>query len=129
MNKQSLVTGIDHPAIAADDVEKLGTWYCEVLGYEKFFVDPEAPIWIIKAADGTFIEIMPKDENPRQDRTVCTPGYSHLALRVNNLNAAIEYLESKGIVWTSEVFGAKGGGNLRNFEDPDGNMLQIVERP
>lgn len=127
MSKQNLFIGIDHPAIAANDVEKLGTWYCEVLGYEKFFIDPQ-PIWIIKAADGTFIEIMPKDENLRQQRTVCTPGYSHLALRVSDLNAAMEHLESKGIVWTSEVFGAKGGGNLRNFEDPDGNMLQIVER-
>lgn len=127
MSEKNLFTGIDHPAIAANDVEKLAAWYCEVLGYEVFYKD-EQPVYIIKAADGTFIELMPKDDNARQERTVCTPGYSHLALRVSDLEAAIKKLEEAGVIWTSDVFGAKGGGQLRNFEDPDGNMLQIVER-
>lgn len=127
MSKQSLFTGIDHPAIAANDVENLAKWYCEVLDFEIFYSD-EQPVFLVKAADGTYIEIMPKDENPRQERTVCTPGYSHLALRVSDLDAAIQKLDAAGVVWTSDVFGAKGGGQLRNFEDPDGNMLQIVER-
>ena len=127
MNNKSLFTGIDHPAIAANDVKKLSEWYRDVLDYEITYTD-EQPVYLIKSADGTFIEIMPKDENPRQERTVCTPGLSHLALRVSDLNKAIEHLDSKGVVWTSEVFGAKGGGQIRNFEDPDGNMLQIVER-
>lgn len=127
MSKQSVFTGIDHPAIAANDVEKLADWYCEVLDYEKFFKDPQ-PIWIIKAADGSYIEIMPKDDNPRQQRTVCTPGLSHLALRVSDFEAAVAQLDSKGVVWTSGVFEAKGGGKIRNFEDPEGNMLQIVDR-
>ncbi len=31
----NLFTGIDHPALAADDVDRLAEWYCQVLGYEK----------------------------------------------------------------------------------------------
>lgn len=126
MNK-TLFRGIDHPALATEDVDHLAAWYCDVLGYEKYFRN-EKPVWILKAPDNTLIEIMPKDQTPRPDRTTWTPGWSHLALRVSNLEQAITYLESKGVTWGSEVIDAIGGGKVRTFYDPDGNMLQIVER-
>ena len=31
----SRIIGIDHPALAAEDVDRLSDWYCDVLGYEK----------------------------------------------------------------------------------------------
>jgi glyoxylase I family protein len=123
----SFITGIDHPAVAAEDVDKLASWYCEVLGYEKYFRH-EKPVWILKAPDNTLIEIMPRDHTSRPDRTTWTPGWSHLALRVNNIEQAITYLDSKGVVWGGELIHAIGGGRVRTFYDPDGNMLQIVER-
>ena len=121
------INGIDHPAVAADDVEKLSDWYCEMFGYEKWFKHPK-PVWMLKATDGTLLEIMPKDETPRQTRTTWTPGWSHLALRVENIEQAIEFLDSKGIVWGSEVINAIGGGKVRNAFDCEGNMIQILER-
>ena len=126
-NTTTLVTGIDHPAIAAEDVDKLADWYCEVLGYEKYFRH-EKPVWILKAPDNTLIEIMPKDHTPRPERTTWTPGWSHLALRVSDIQQAITYLESKGVTWGGDLIDAIGGGKVRTFSDPDGNMLQIVER-
>ena len=119
--------GIDHPAIAADDVEVLSKWYCEVLGY-KVFAKTDKPIYIIEAPDGTYIEVMPKDENLRPERTVCTPGWSHLALRVSDMDAAMEALDKHGVEWAGAEFEAVGGGRIRNFTDPEGNLLQIVQR-
>ena len=119
--------GIDHPAVAADDVEQLATWYCDVLGYTRWFKHPK-PVWMLKAPDGTLLEIMPKDDTLRQDRTTWTPGWSHLALRVANIEAAIEYLDKHQIKWGGEVINAIGGGKVRNCFDPEGNMLQILER-
>ncbi|MDR0726162.1 MAG: VOC family protein [Prevotellaceae bacterium] len=119
--------GIDHPAIAADDVEKLAKWYCEVLGYE-VYLKTEKPVYMIIAPDRTLIEIMPKDENPRQNRTVCTPGWSHLALRVSDMDKAISELDKSGVKWEGAEFEAVGGGRIRNFLDLEGNMVQIVER-
>jgi glyoxylase I family protein len=119
--------GIDHPAVAADDVEKLSDWYCDVFGYEKWFLNPK-PVWMLKAPDGTLLEIMPKDDTLRQNRTTWTPGWSHLALRVENIEQAIIFLETKGIVWGGEVINAIGGGKVRNLFDPEGNMLQILQR-
>jgi glyoxylase I family protein len=119
--------GIDHPAVAADDVEKLSDWYCTMFGYEKWFHHPK-PVWMLKAPDGTLLEVMPKDDTLRQNRTTWTPGWSHLALRVENIENAIAYLDTKGIVWGGEVITAIGGGKVRNCFDPEGNMLQILER-
>jgi glyoxylase I family protein len=119
--------GIDHPAVAADDVEKLADWYCEMFGYEKWFKHPK-PVWMLKAPDGTLLEIMLKDDTLRQSRTTWTPGWSHLALRVENIEEAINFLDTKQITWGGEVINAIGGGKVRNAFDCEGNMLQILQR-
>ena len=124
----STIIGVDHPALAADDVDKLSDWYCDVLGYEKV-VRHEKPVWILRAPYRTLLEIMPRDDTPRPVRTTWTPGWSHLAIRVSDFDAAVVELDQKGIRWTGDETGAIGGGRVRNFVDPEGNMLQILERP
>jgi glyoxylase I family protein len=119
--------GIDHPAIAAKDVDGLTQWYCDVLGYKIAF-KTEKPVYIIEAPDGTYIEMMPDTGEARQPREVCTPGWSHLALRVKDFDQAVAALDRHGVEWLGAEFEAAGGGRMRNFNDPDGNMLQIVQR-
>ncbi len=75
------------------------------------------------------MEVMPRDDSPRPERSTWTPGWSHLAIRVNDFDRAEALLEERGVEWTGAEMGAIGGGRVRNFADPDGNMLQIVERP
>jgi len=122
------IMGIDHPAVAAEDVEQLADWYCRVLNYEKVFRH-DKPVWLLRAADGTLLEVMPRDQTPRPQRTTWTPGWSHLALRVDDFDEAVRELESRGVTFTGETINAIGGGRVRNFNDPEGNMLQILERP
>ena len=122
------LTGIDHPAVAADDVEALSDWYCNVLGYERWFLHPKL-VWMLKAPDDTLLEIMPKDDTLRHSRTTWTPGWSHLALRVSDIESAITYLEQFNVRWGGDLTNAIGGGRVRNFFDPEGNMLQLLERP
>ena len=119
--------GIDHPAVAAEDVDGLAAWYVETLGYEKVFRH-DKPVWILRAQDGTLMEIMPRDETSRPERTTWTPGWSHVAIRVSDFDQAQCLLDAKGVKWTGDEIGAIGGGRVRNFVDPEGNMLQILER-
>ncbi len=121
-------TGIDHPAIAVNDVDAIADWYCDTLGYSRKSRQESGPVWILEAADGSLLEVMPKDDTPRPERTTWTPGWSHLALRVDDLDAAIAALDAKNVQWTGEIGDAVGGGRLRNFVDPDGNLWQIVQR-
>ena len=126
-NEKQIFLGVDHPAVAADDVESLAEWYCDVFGYEKYFKHLK-PVWMLKAPDGTLLEVMPKDETLRPQRTTWTPGWSHVAFRVTDIEEAIAFLESKNIVWGGSVMDAIGGGRVRNCFDPEGNMIQILER-
>ena len=124
---KTVFIGIDHPAIAVKDVEKMTQWYCNVLGYE-VFARTDKPVYIIKAPDGSFIEVMPEDGSPRPQRNVCTPGWSHLALRVSDMDKAMAELDQHNVAWDGPEFVAAGGGRIRNFTDPEGNMIQIVQR-
>ncbi|MFD2145754.1 VOC family protein [Mucilaginibacter antarcticus] len=121
------LTGVDHPAIAVADVDKMADWYCDVLGYTKYY-RYDKPVWMLRAPDGSLLEIMPIDDTLRPQRTTWTPGWSHLALRVSNIEQAIAHLDTHNITWTSDLIAAIGGGRVRAFEDPEGNMLQVVER-
>lgn len=124
---KSVFLGIDHPAIAAKDPVALTKWYCDVLGYE-VFAQNDKFAFVIKAPDGSFIEVMPEDGSPRPKRNVSTPGWSHLALRVSDMDKAIAALDKHQVAWMGPEFEAFGGGRIRNFSDPEGNMVQIVER-
>lgn len=122
------VKGIDHPALAAENVEQLSAWYCEVLGYEVLFKDPR-PIWLLKAPDNSILEILPNDGKPRPARTNLTLGWSHLAFNVEDIEVGIRHLDTYNIKWTSVLSPATGGGRVRTFLDPEGNTLQLIERP
>ena len=122
------INGIDHPAIAAENVDTLADWYCDMFGYEKLFRDPR-PIWLIKAPDGSILEILPIDNNPRPVRTNLTPGWSHVAFNVDDIEVGIAHLDAHNVTWTSPLSPATGGGQVRTFKDPEGNVLQLVERP
>ena len=121
------LTGIDHPAIAVKDVDKMTDWYCDVFGYVKYFRH-DKPVWMLKAPDNSLFEVMPVDDTTRPERTIWTPGWSHLALRVKNIDQAIARLDSHNVTWTSDLIDAIGGGRVRAFSDPEGNMWQVVER-
>ncbi len=127
MNDKLELIGVDHIAIAAENVDALAEWYCDVLCYKKYHRH-DKPVWILQAPDMSLIEVMPRDENGRPKRTTWTPGWSHLALRVKNIYKAIDYLDTINVNWGGELTQAIGGGLVRTFYDPEGNMLQLVER-
>ena len=126
MNKFK-IKGIDHPAVAADNVDTLAEWYCEVLGFEKLFRD-DRPIWLVKAPDGVVLEILPNDGKPRPERGNLTLGWSHVAFGVEDIEAGIAHLDTYNVLWTSPLSPATGGGQVRTFKDPEGSSLQLVQR-
>ena len=63
------------------------------------------------------------------DQARFAPGLQHLALRVRNFDEAYAALGKAGVQFLSEPGDATGGGRIVSFRDPEGNELQIVERP
>ena len=122
-----ILPGIDHLSIAARDPDKCADWYCTMLGYRKI-IKHDNKTWLIISPDKTMLEIMPCDENPPIKRAASAAGFSHLALRTDDIKTAVKELEKKGVVFISDYLPAAGGGTIRNFYDPEGNLLQLVER-
>ena len=79
-------------------------------------------------AAGSMIEIMPRNDVPRNNRGSHDPGHSHLAWCVTDFDAGLAHLKAAGVKLLGETVEAIGGGRIISFEDCEGNMIQIVER-
>ena len=126
-------TAIDHPAIACYDVQRQINWYCQNLGM-RLIARGETSALVGYSDDvgsGTAIELMAKkhDGPPPVEIPTYAPGLRHVALRVKSFDEAKAKLISAGAQFIGQVGAAVGGGRIQSFRDPEGNELQIVERP
>jgi glyoxylase I family protein len=124
---------VDHPAIACRDVEKQADWYCRHLGMKVVFHNGEKPASVLVGFDGegTTIELMPvQDAGPHPAESPrYQPGLRHLALEVSDFDQAYAGLRKLGVNFLFEPIPSIGGGKIVSFRDPEGNELQIVQRP
>jgi glyoxylase I family protein len=130
-----LFTGIDHPAIACFDVQKMIDWYCANLGMRLIATNGKTPPSVVVGYDqsvrgGAMIELMPlQSKNPKPaDVPRFCPGVRHIAVRVSDFDEAYAKLKSAGVPFLFEPTEAVGGGKIVSFRDPEGNELQIVQR-
>lgn len=114
--------GIDHTAIASPDPEDLAGWYQRTLGFP-ISHRIEANIFL-RAPDGTTLEIIPSEGN-RGKTEIKTPGIRHLAIAVEDFEAAMEDLRRKGVE-IDRILKVQGH-LLAFFGDPDGNILHLIQ--
>ena len=127
---------LDHPCIACTDVRRQVEWYCLAMGMRVIATDAKEPPGFLVGYDesvggGAMVELVPaKDVGPRADSFKRSqPGIRHVALRVADFDAAYARLKQLGVPFTAEPGEALGGGKTVLFRDPEGNELQIVQRP
>ena len=124
---------VDHPAISCQDVLGQVDWYCRNLGLKVIFNNGATPPSVLIGYDGerTSIELMPvRDSGPSPEKAPrFQAGLRHLAVRVSNFEEAYGRLRNLGVKFLFEPAEAVGGGMVVSFRDPEGNELQIVERP
>ncbi|HUQ95045.1 MAG TPA: VOC family protein [Bryobacteraceae bacterium] len=117
--------GLEHTAIASPDPKKLAQWYVDNLGfhinfsYEVFF--------FVKAPNGTMLEIIPSDGVMEKTPPMKEPGIRHLAIAVDDFDAAHQDLKQKGIQFLGEPY-TTSGNRLVFFKDGDGNILHLIHR-
>lgn len=115
--------GFEHTAIASPDPEALGVWYEKTLGFP--IVHRYAGNVFVRAADGTMLEMIPS-EGEAPETGMKTPGIRHLAVSVDDYEAGVADLESKGVEIFSHV--QAGTNRLAFFHDLDGNILHLIHR-
>lgn len=121
--------GMDHVAIAAQDPQGLINWYCAHLEMHVVAHNgQDPPTALLAGVGGSMIEIMPAQEVSRGEAGLFDPGLRHMALRVDDFDAAYAHLQQLGVEFVGEIGSATGGGPIVSFKDPEGNILQIVQR-
>jgi glyoxylase I family protein len=123
-NRQRMFNGLEHTAVASPDPQKLAQWYVENLEFHiNFTYDGN---YFVKAANGTMLEIIPS-EGARAPQMMKSPGIRHLAIAVDDFDAAHERLRQRGVALAGEPTNVKGN-RLLFFTDLDGNLVHLIHR-
>jgi catechol 2,3-dioxygenase-like lactoylglutathione lyase family enzyme len=114
-----MITKLDYVAIPAQDAERLRTFYVETLGLRP---DEQTPteFWVA----GTCFSIW---EPAKFGMEFAPQKNAHLALHVDDVEAARAELEAKGIEFAGDTLDT-GVCKMAFFTDPDGNDLMVHHR-
>ena len=120
---------IEHIAVPAANPAALKDWYVRVLGARPVWDNGQNPPTCLIALSGAWLEIYAAEAPLPERGNNKLAGFRHLALRVDSLAAAKAELIGHGVKFREETRPAMGGGQILFFEDGEGNLLHLVERP
>lgn len=116
--------GLEHTAIASPNPQKLAEWYCDHLEFHiNFTYDGN---YFVKAKNGAMLEIIPS-VGERGSNNMKDPGIRHLAISVEDFDAAYAQLKKQGVQFYGEPFNNQGN-RLVFFADGDGNIVHLILR-
>ena len=116
--------GLEHTAIASPDTRRLAQWYVDHLEFSIIY--EHNTTFFVQAPNGTLIEIIASEGTP-SPQPLRAPGIRHLAILVDDFDAAYASLRASGVEFATEP-AASGGNRVAFFRDPDGNLLHILHR-
>ena len=119
-----MFTGIEHFAIASPNPKALAEWYVETLEFRHSF--EYQGNYFVRAQNGGMIELI-RSEGPTPESNARTPGLRHIAISVEDFDAALRTLQGKGVVFTGAPYESQGN-RLVFFHDRDGNLVHLIER-
>ena len=116
-------SGLDHVAIAVQDIERSRWFYGEVLGLERAHDEWDVPV--VMAANGTGVAIFEKDLFPGDGEGKADVRILHIAFRVDRegFERAREELAAQGL---EPRFSDHGIAHSIYFTDPDGHQLELT---
>ncbi len=117
--------GLEHTAIASPDPKRLAEWYVQKLDFHINF--SYEGNYFVRAKNGTMLEIIPS-AGERAPQQMKDPGIRHLAIAVDDFDAAIEELCKRGVQFLAPAF-MVGANRLIYFNDGDGNYVHLIKRP
>ena len=143
------VKSICHAGLTVSDFGRAVRWYHENFGFllvSEDVLEPEAtkelfPLYRVEAArvrmgflrapGGSVIEIFQFEPAATRGAagnrpTWNAPGFTHVALNVSHVADWVSRLEAKGIRFTTRPT-RTGSVDWAFFEDPDGNLLELID--
>lgn len=120
-----------HTCYRVNDLERSVDFYTNGLGLEELARKPirEEAINVFLGAPGDGARLELTYNFGRTDPYEIGTGYGHIAFSVDDLDATLAELASRGITPEREPYRVREGGSRLCFvQDPDGYRIELIER-
>lgn len=128
------ISRVDHIGIRVKDLARAMDFY-RVLGFELQWKDSNDAVAIVRNASDVELNLVynanadAAGKNILMDVGEKYPGYTHVALRVESIKAAVEALQANGIRITQGPVSFGRDGHVSVFvRDPDLNVVELRGR-
>lgn len=119
------VLGYEHTGLLARDPESLSAWYVRMFGGRVVSRSEDSPaIVFVVFGRSSLLEFVPAGDSPHGEAN----DHAHFSFAVSSLESAVRSLEGEEIALDRPVFQAYDGSPVAFFRDPEGNLVQLVER-
>jgi predicted enzyme related to lactoylglutathione lyase len=119
----AIVTGVDFVSVPTQDLERAVEFYGTTLGLPRSMYKPERNFAEFETGTVTLSVVNPAKMGIGEFR----PNANHLALHVEDVEAARATLEERGVSFMGDTFDT-GVCHMAFFADPDGNMMMLHHR-
>lgn len=123
-----------HVSIRASDMERTLDFYTNILGMvlqrRREIPQNRAEVAFLKDHCGEFsLELTHyNDQTDYQQAEYMKRTFDHLAFKVEDLGGLVERIKKAGYNVTDEPFELSPGNWLAFIEDPDGTLIEIIEK-
>lgn len=118
-----LASGLGMPTLTVSDIKQAEHLFVNLLGFEKTDDNPEYNWMEFKADNGHEIGV-----GEACDASMAAGSNATITINVENIEAAVEYLSSKGINFTADITEIPGHVKLIPFKDDDGNEFFLAQQ-
>ena len=118
------IRGLNHVALAVDDVEAASRFYTEVMGFPEVFAfhrdDGRPVLSYFQINRDTFVELMPVT-------TERLPGFVHYGLQVQDVAAEVGRLRAAGMDVRAPAVSPRTGSRIAVARTPTGTTIELLE--
>lgn len=126
------IAGIHHVALICSDYERSKQFYVEILGFsmihEVFRAERNSYKLDLQVANGDRLELFSFPDPPQRVTSPEACGLRHLAFEVEDIEASVAYLKSRGVDVEAIRLDEITGKRFAFFRDPDNLPLEIYEK-
>jgi lactoylglutathione lyase len=127
-----MIKGLDHIGIRVADFKRAIGFY-EQFGFEIARMDLDERVSVMLHKNGVVINLLDsaikvnEPSNVLMDQTIKYAGYTHMALRVADIDQAIQYIKMLGIMITEGPVTFGDGKTSIFIRDPDRNVIEFTQ--
>ena len=113
---------VKNVAIAVENLEESAKFYTDILGMEevrRFTPQPGLTIVLLKGEGESMVELIENEDNKK--------GLYLIGMAVDDLDAEIANLKSKGLELARGPLGKPGGPRIAFLDAPDGVEIELIE--